>query len=52
MGVCCSNNKGPKNKNNNIYAPVSTNRQDEYEELSGEIKEILETYLKHEKNSP
>ena len=27
-------------------------KDDQFSELSGEIKEILETYLKHEKNSP
>ncbi|CAD8104577.1 unnamed protein product [Paramecium primaurelia] len=54
MGVCCSN-KNQKNHHNSYGFLSPTNRQqeqDEYEELSGEIKEILEMYLNCDKNSP
>ncbi|CAD8193416.1 unnamed protein product [Paramecium octaurelia] len=54
MGVCCSN-KNSKNPHNAYGFLSPTNRQleqEEYEELSGEMKEILEMYLSSEKNSP
>ncbi|CAK68680.1 unnamed protein product (macronuclear) [Paramecium tetraurelia] len=54
MGVCCSN-KNSKNPHNTYGFLSPTNRQleqEEYEELSGEMKEILEMYLSSEKNSP
>ncbi|CAD8123536.1 unnamed protein product [Paramecium sonneborni] len=46
MGACCSN----KNSNKIIKNPYAD--QDDYEELSGEMKEILELYLNCERNSP
>ncbi|CAD8201387.1 unnamed protein product [Paramecium octaurelia] len=54
MGVCCSN-KNQRSRQHDYGVLSPTNRQaeqDEYQELSVEIKEILEMYLNYEKNSP
>ncbi|CAD8204291.1 unnamed protein product [Paramecium octaurelia] len=58
MGICCSGGQNRQKQKgeqkiqtiNNLYQEQP--KQDEFQELSGEIQEILEMYLKHEKNSP
>ncbi|CAD8109969.1 unnamed protein product [Paramecium primaurelia] len=58
MGICCSGGQNhPKQKVeqkiqtiNNVYQEQP--KQDQFSELSEEIQEILDMYLKHEKNSP
>ncbi|CAK61217.1 unnamed protein product (macronuclear) [Paramecium tetraurelia] len=58
MGICCSGGqnrpkqKGEHKAQNIINVYQEQQKQDEFQELSGEIQEILEMYLKHEKNSP